>query len=173
MASPVTTFGITQSLLTNSVNLDSTLDATTKASLLSRINELTRHTPVLLDFSSVDSVAGQASVADATKSIEVLSGATGNNRVEWKLMTFVIPVNISGGLGTKGFLDGHVGASPQSAVPEADISMQYRLLATDTWKAFDRNTVLEEISSVQFAADIADQGSNAALPTLNLIAQQV
>lgn len=173
MPSAVTTFGIFQSLLTNSVNSDASLDPTTKASMLTRIAELAREAAVLLDFSNVESTVGQAAVAEATRSIEVVSGATGNNRVVWDLMTFTVPVTISGGLGTRGFLAGHVGASVNGPVVEADISLQYRLSSTDTWKAFDRNTILEDIITVQFAADIADQGSDAALPTLNLVARQV
>jgi hypothetical protein len=51
--------------------------------------------------------------------------------------------------------------------------MEYRLSSTDPWKSFDRNTVLEDVTSIQFAAAIADQAGAAALPGIVLIAQQV
>lgn len=173
MASAVTTFGIFQALLNRAVNADASLDSATRASMLVRIQDLARDVGVALDFSSVDSTGGLASVSEATRSIEVASGVTGANRVEWEPLTFSVPVVISGGAGTRGFLAGHVGASANAAVDSADISMQYRTGASEAWKAFDRNTVVDGASWIQFAANIADQVAAKALPALNLVARQV
>jgi hypothetical protein len=170
--STVTTWAIFKQLLTNSVNADTSLDDTTSASILARIADMTADVALLLDFSSVESVAGQVTLDELNRSIEVASGATGNNRVIWNLMTFAVPVDISGSLGTRGFLAGHVGSSVNSPVAEADITLEYRFSATDPWKKFDRNSLLEDVATIQFAAAIADQGSDAALPTLNLVAEQ-
>lgn len=170
--SAVTTFGVFKSLLTNAINNDSSLDAATRSSMLARINELPREVSIALGFDTAESVAGQVTVDDLAKSIEVASGATGNNRVEWTLMTFAIPLTISGTLGARGFLPGNVGVSPNPRVADADISVEYRFSATDTFKTFDRSTVLKEVTSIQFAARIADQGSDASLPGLVFVTEQ-
>jgi hypothetical protein len=171
-ASTVTTLAIFKQLLTNAVNADASLDDTTRASMLARIADMTSDVALLLDFSNVSSVAGQVSLDELNRSIEVATGATGNNRVIWNQMTFAVPVDISGSRGERGFLPGHVGSSGNSPVDSADISLEYRFGATDPWKKFTRNSLLEDVTTVQFAAAIADQGADAALPTLNLIAEQ-
>jgi len=173
MSSAVTTFGVFKGLLKDSVNKNSSLDAATKSSMLVRVEDLPRDERVVLNFDNVASLSGQVTVDDLAKSIEVAIGVTGNNRVEWDLMTFAVPVSIAGTLTADGFLPGNIGASANPPVAAADISMEYRLSSTDAWKTFDRNTVLEEVSSIQFAATIADQVASAALPGLVLIAQQV
>jgi hypothetical protein len=170
--STVTTWAIFKQLLANSVNADTSLDDTTRASILARIDDMTADVALLLDFSNVSSVAGQVSVDELNQSIEVASGATGNNRVIWNQMTFAVPVDISGTLGENGFLPGHIGSSGNPAVANADISLEYRFSATDPWKKFTRNSFLEDVTAIQFAAAIADQGADAALPTLNLVAEQ-
>jgi len=170
--STVTTLAIFKQLLTKSVNADTTLDDTTRASILARIDDMTSDVALLLDFSTVESVSGQASVDELNRSIEVAAGATGNNRVVWDAMTFAVPVDISGGLGTQGFLPGHVGSSGNSPVATSDITLEYRSSTTDNWKKFDRNSFLEDVTAIQFAAAIADQVGDAALPTINLIAEQ-
>jgi len=170
--STVTTLAIFKQLLTKSVNADTTLDDTTRASMLARIDDMTEDVALLLDYSNVESVAGQVSVDELNRSIEVATGATGNNRVIWNAMTFSVPVDINGGLGERGFLPGHVGSSGNSPVANADISLEYRFGNTDPWKKFDRNSFLEDVTAIQFAASIADQAGDAALPTLNLIAEQ-
>lgn len=170
--STVTTWAIFKQLLTKSVNADTTLDDTTRASILARIDDMTSDLALLLDYSNVESVAGQVTLVALDKSIEVASGATGNNRVIWNTQLFAVPVDISGSLGEKGFLPGHVGSSSNSPVANADISLEYRFGTTDPWKKFDRNSLLEDVATIQFAAAIEDQGSDAALPTLNLVAEQ-
>jgi len=172
MTTAVTTFGVFKSLLTNSVSNDSSLDAATKASMLVRINDLPRDVRVVLDFSTVESFGGLVTVDDLAKSIEVAVGATGTNRIEWDLLIFAVPLAVSGTLTATGFLPGHVGASANAPVADADIAMEYRFSGTDVWKTFDRSTVLEGVTAIQFAAAIADQGGAAALPLLALIARQ-
>lgn len=170
--SAVTTFGVFKSLLTNAVSKDTSLDTATKASVLARINALPRGVGIKLDFSTVESFGGLVTVDDLAKSIEVASGATGTNRVEWDLLTFSVPTTVSGTLTATGFLPGHVGASANPPVADADIAMEYRFSDTDNWKTFDRSTVLEGVTTIQFAAAIADQGGAVALPVISLIAQQ-
>lgn len=170
--STVTTLAIFKQLLTKSVNADTTLDDTTRASMLARIDDMTEDVALLLDYSNAESVAGQVSIDALNRSTEVASGATGNNRVIWNSMTFSVPVDISGGLGERGFLPGHVGSSGNLPVATADISLEYRFGTTDPWKKFDRYSLLEDVTTIQFAAAIADQVADAALPTLNLVAEQ-
>lgn len=170
--STITTLAIFKQLLTNAVNSDVSLDDTTRASMLARIADMTSDVALLLDYSNVVSVAGQVSLDELNRSIEVAIGATGNNRVIWNQVTFAVPVDISGGQGERGFLPGHVGSSGNSAVANADISLEYRFGATNSWKKFDRNSYLEDVTTIQFAAAIADQVGVVALPTLNLIAEQ-
>lgn len=173
-ANPVSTFGVFVQLLTRSVNDDASLDEATKVSMLSRLADLARDVGITLDYSEVETVAGSVSLDELNKSIEVATGSIGNNRVVWNLMKFSVPLHINGSLGTKGFLVGHTGASPNAAVAEDDISLEYRFDSNETFKRFDRNTVLEGVTSIQFAAAIVDlQGSDAALPGISLIARQV
>lgn len=173
MSSAVTTFGVSKSLLRDSVNKNASLDAATKSSMLARIEELPRDVRLLLNFDNAESFGGFVSVDSLAKSIEVAIGAGGNNRVVFELMDFTIPLTISGTLSARGFLPGNIGASANPEVAVADIALEYRLSATDPWKTFDRSTVLEEVTSIQFAAAIADQIAAAALPGLVLVAQQV
>lgn len=169
----VNSFGIFQSLLTNAVTNDATLDDATRASMLTRINEMVRYDHVLLDHSKVGSVQGNVSVVAADNSIAVASGAVGNNRVEWDALQFTVPVDIDGGLGVRGFLSGHGGDGSDPLVDLADISLQYRTTASGSWRAFNRNSFLRSVTWVQFAADVADQGSDAILPQVNLLAFQL
>ena len=53
--STVTTFGVFQQLLRDAVNADTTLSATTKASMLARIDDLPQQCIVVEDFASVES----------------------------------------------------------------------------------------------------------------------
>jgi hypothetical protein len=170
--SPVTTFGVFQSLLVNSVSNDGSLPSATRSSILARLNELPREVGLSLDFSNVESTGGLVTVNQLTKSIEVAAGVSGANRVQWKLENFGVPMVVSGTLSDRGVLPGNVGASANAPVPSADIAIQYRLSSTDVWKTFDRNTVLADVSAIQFAATIADQVAPKALPGLHLIAQQ-
>lgn len=173
MASTVTTFGIFKQLLIDAINADTNLGTTAKASMLSRVNELARHVPIELGFAEVESTSGFVSVDEAAKSIEVVSGAGGTNSVIYDPLTFTVPVNVDGLLTNQGAFAGNVGASSNGPVAESDITLQYRLSATDTWKAFDKNTLLEEVTFLQLRANIADQVASLALPILVLVAKQV
>lgn len=170
--STVTTLAIFKQLLTRSVNADTSLDTTTRASMLARIEDMTSDVALLLDYSTVESVSGQVVLNGLNRSIEVGIGSTGNNRVIWSAMTFSVPVDICGGSGTQGFLPGHVGSSANPPVVTTDIIMEYRFSTADVWKKFDRNSFLEDVTNIQFAAAIADQVADAALPAINLIAEQ-
>jgi len=170
----VSTFEIFKTLLTNSVNADASLSSSTKASMVIRIADLARSYPLILNYENQDSVAGNVSVSEALKSILIASGAPGTpNRVEFDLVNFSVPVRIDGTQGAIGALIGHGGTSLDPLVDTADITLQYRLTASGTWKAFNQTTLLDNVTSVQFAAAIADQGSAASLPELHIVAQQV
>lgn len=173
MASAVTTFGVFKGLLKAAVTKDTSLDAATKASMMARIEALPRDSRIVLDFATVESTGGNVSVDALAKSIEIAIGAGGNNRVTWARQTFDIPVNIGGTLSSMGALPGNVGASGSTPIDLADVGLEYRFSTSDPWKVFNRNTVLEEVSSIQFAAAIADQVAVVALPGLVLVAQQV
>jgi|SRR5210317_853854 len=172
MATTVSTFAIFQQLLTASVNKDSSLDTTAKMSMLTRLAELAREVSLVEDHSTVESVAGQVTADDANLSIEVATGATGNNRVTFVARTFMVPVTVAGTVADKGFMLGSTGTSANAAVAAADVSVQYRFSTTDPWKNFTQSSVLKGVTSIQFAADIADQGADAALPSLVFVATQ-
>lgn len=175
MTSPISTFGIFQALLTRSVNADTSLDSSAKSAMLTRIRELTKDKLIELDYSNVESTGGNVTVSALTRSIEVALGVVGNNRVIWKPMTVAVPLTVAGTLTALGFFTGNVGASAHAALVAADIGLQYRFGPSDPlWKRFDRNLVLDdEVTTIQFAVDIADQIANLALPTLIVPASQV
>ena len=171
--SGVTTFGIFQSLMTNAVNNDATLDEATRASMLTRVAMLARLTDMSLRSDNVESTTGQVVVDESINEIGVLIGATGNNRVVFDAVQMTVPVDISGSAGERGFLVGHGGDGVNGLVAVSDITMQYRLGATDAWKAFTRSTSLKSVTYIQFAVDIADQIADAALPQMTVLAYQV
>lgn len=172
MVSPITTFGVFKSLLTQAVNNDGTLSSAVKSSMLARLNELPREVSIALDFSTVESVAGFVSVSPITRSVEVAIGASGSNRATWGLLNFGVPLTIGGVKTADGFFAGNAGASANPLVDITGVSLEYRLSATDAWKAFDRNTVLYGVTAIQFAAAVADQVAAVALPGLHLVAVQ-
>jgi hypothetical protein len=171
-SSTVSTFAIFQQLVTASVNKDSDLDAAAKASMLTRLASMARQCGLVEDFSTVESSVGSVTVDAANKSIEVAIGATGTNRVVFTQRTWQVPMTVAGTLTATGFFTGNTGTSANAAVADADISMQYRFGANDTWKNFDKATVLSEVTVLQIAVDIADQVAATALPGIVLIATQ-
>lgn len=168
----VTTFEIFKNLLLNAVNGDSSLDTATRASMVTRVNELPREMILDLTVSNAESVQGSVSKEVANVALLVTTGSSGNNRVTWEEMEFPVPVQIDGTVGVKGFLPGHSGEATDPQVDVDDVSVQYRLGSSDDWKAFTRNTVLHGVSKIQFAADIADQGSESAMPNIHIRARQ-
>lgn len=172
-ASTVTTFAIFRSLLTRAINEDESLDDATRASILTRLTDMARAVPIVLDHRSVASTGGFVTVDELLKSIEVGTGVSGANRVEWDAISFVVPVTIAGTLTNRGWLPGHKGNSVNPATADTDVTLQYRLTSADPWAVFDRSTVLEEVTSIQFAATVADQVADTALTGLVLVAQQV
>ena len=167
-----TTFAIFQSLLRESVNKDTALDSATKAAMLARIDDLPRDVEVIFDFDNVDSTYGSVTVDQANKSIELAVGVLGTNRVEWEMMTFSVPVTISGVKTAIGAFMGNAGTSASALVSDTDLSFQYRTGASDSWKNFDKSTVLETVTSLQIAVNIADQVGVTALPGVVFIAKQ-
>lgn len=164
-----TTFSMFQQLLRNSINNDSSLEATLKAALLLRVNYLPRLEQHIMGAAEVNAITG-GSVDDATDSITFATGVGGD--ITFDLITFGTPVTIDGTMAGIGLLLGHVGQGANSPIAEADITLQYRESDSGTWKAFGRTVVLSNISSVQFKATIAVQGADADMPQLHLIAEQ-
>lgn len=172
MASTVTTLAIFKTLMLRSVDLDPNLDTATKAAMKVRIQNIASEQEVVLDQSKVLSAQGNASEVPATRSIKVLLGAP-VSRVEFDPITYFVPVRVDGTHGVRGFLPGHAGASALPLVAQADLSIQYRLASSDAWAAFDRNTVLPEVTWIQFAVDIAQQLADSAVPALHIHAEQI
>lgn len=170
--STVTTFAIFQQLLRDSVNKDPDLSATTKASMLARIDDLPQKGQIVEDFSTYESFTGDITVDAANRSIEVGTTVSGNNRVIFAAHTFPVPATISGVDTLKGFHTGGVGTSPNPEVEAADLSVQYRFSSTDPWKNLAQASLLGGLTSIQFAVDIADQGSLAALPQIVFVPTQ-
>lgn len=174
MASTVTTFAIFKSLLTQSVAANPSLDAATRAAMNTRISELANEDRIVLDQPKVQSVGGNVSEDTANGSINVALGVPGSpNRVEFDPLTYLVPVRVDGTKGIRGFLPGHAGTSVLPLVAQADISLQYRTSATAAWTNFDRTTVVDEVTWIQFAATIATQLANGSVPAINIHAEQV
>jgi len=164
-----TTFSMFQQLLRNSVNNDSSLEATLKAALLLRIDYLCRDEPHIMGSGQVNAISG-GTVDEATDSILVPSGS--GAEITYDLITFGTPVSIDGTKTSIGLLLGNIGQGSNPAVAESDITLQYRESESDAWKAFGRTVVLDNISSVQFKATVAVQGADADMPQLHLVAEQ-
>lgn len=171
MASTVTTFAVFQTLLQRSIDLDPNLDTATKASLKTRAANLARQQDIVLDQSKLLSTSGQATEDIPNGAINV--GTPGVSGVEFDPMTFVIPLRVDGTKGVRGFLPGHVGTSANPLVDTTDITLKYRLASGDQYQKFDRTTVLDEVTWIQFAVDIVDPGILSALPALHVHAEQV
>jgi hypothetical protein len=172
MASTVTTFAVFQTLLQRSVENDAYLDTATKAALRARIQFLAKEQEIVLDQAKTLSVSGSVTENVPNKALVVGTGA-GPNRVEFDPMTMVVPRRVDGTHGIGGFLPGHAGTSVLALVPQDEISLQYRLGPSDAYQDFDRTTVLDEVTWIQFAADIDVQLANAALPAIHIHAEQL
>lgn len=168
--STVTTFAIFQQLLRRSINADTSLDSTTKASMLSRVDALVQRDLIVEDFSTVNSNTGDASVDEANRVITL--GATNPSRVVFDLRQFTVPVTISGADTPKGFLTGNIGTGGDPEVDLADVSVQYRFSTTDTWKNLSQASLLKGVTAIQFAVDIVTQVAAASLPQLLFVPTQ-
>lgn len=164
-----TTFSMFQQLLRNSINNDTTLEATLKAALLLRVDYLPRLEQHVMGAAEVNAITG-GTADEATDSITFATGVGGD--ITFDLITFGTPVTIDGTMAGIGLLLGHVGQGTNIPVAEADITLQYRETDGGTWKAFGRTVVLTGISTVQFKATVAVQGADADMPQLHLIAMQ-
>lgn len=172
MASTVTTFAVFTALLQRSVQLDANLDAPTKASIMTRLQNLPREQEVVLDQGKALSVTGNATENVVTRSIDI-SAVTGTSRVEYDPMQFFVPLRIDGTKGIGGFMPGHAGTSVRALVAQEDLSIQYKLASSDPWSDFDRSTVLDEVTWVQFAANVATQSAIGSVPAIHIHAEQV
>lgn len=173
MASTVTTFAVFQTLLQRSVDLDPNLDSATKAAMKTRIQNLVREQEIVLDQEKAQSVTGAVTENTTTKSLDVAIAALGTNRVEFDPIQFFVPVTVDGTRGIRGFLPGHAGTSVLPLVAQSGITLQYRLSSGAPWATFDRTTLLQEVTWIQFAAAIADQVVASSLPALHIHAEQV
>jgi len=165
-----TTFSMFQQLLKDAVDSDANLNSTMKSALKLRVDALPKTEEVALTAQNVDS-SSDVVVDEATNSITVPD--TKGGTVEWEMITFDTPVRIDGTIGTIGVLLGHIGQGSNSAVADSDITLQYRETASGAYKAFGRNVVLDEVSSVQIKATIATQTADHDLPQLHLVAEQL
>lgn len=174
MSSPVATFGVFQALLSRSVDLDPNLDSATKASIKTRVAYLAREQEIVLTEAGGFSFQGNCVDDIANRAIKVILGAPSTpNRVEFDPMIFSVPLRIEGNGGVRGFMPGASGASALPQVVTADITLQYRLAAADPWSNWDRNSLLPEVTWIQFAANIEDQLADSALPDLHVHAEQI
>lgn len=172
MPSTVTTFAVFQSLLQQSIDSNSYLDAATKAALKTRAANLPRQQDIVLDQSVALSVSGSVTEDVPNRTLAVDTGV-GPNRVEFDPMIFVVPLRVNGTKGVRGFLPGHSGTSAVDQVVSADVSLQYRLASSDAYQNFDRSTVLDEVTWIQFAANVAVQTVASVLPAIHVHAEQV
>ena len=165
-----TTFSMFQQLLSESIDANSDLSDTLKAALKLRVTALPKYEPIELTAGNVNSTVN-AAVNAATDSITCPDGST--SEIEWDLVTFDTPVRIEGSIGDVGALVGHVGQGTNTPVANADITLQYRLSASGTYAAFTRNTVLSEVTTVQFKALIASQTGDHDMPQLHMLPEQL
>lgn len=165
-----TTFSMFQQLLSESIDANSDLSDTFKAALKLRVTALPKYEPVSLTAENVDSTTN-AIVNAATNSITIADTFAGE--IEWDLITFDTPVRIEGTIGEIGALVGHVGEGTNTVVANADITLQYRLSSSGTYVAFNRNTVLSSVTTIQFKAVIATQTGDHDMPQLHLLPEQL
>ncbi len=172
MPSTVTTFAVFRSLLTRSIDLDANLDSATKAAMKSRVAQLARQQDIVLDQAKALAASGNASESAADRTL-LMSGVAGTGRVEFDPMTFTVPLRVTGTFGPRGFLMGTSGTSVVAQIVATALSLQYRTATGDAWSNFDRSTVLDEVTWIQFAVDISTQVAPVSVPALHIHADQV
>lgn len=165
-----TTFEVFIQLLKEAIDDSSVLTDIMKAALKVRADALARIEFAELSAGDVLS-STDVTVSEANDSLTVADGDSGN--VIFNLKTFDTPVRIDGTFGDIGALVGHVGQGANAVVANADITISYRLAATGTFIAFRRNTVLPNVTTIQFRVDIATQTGDHDIPQLFLVAQQL
>lgn len=165
-----TTFEMFKQLLDESIQANTSLGTVMQAALRTRVGVLPRLEEVELTSRNVESsVGGVVDEANDVITVPTGSGAT----IVFDLINFGTPCRIEGTQGAIGALIGHLGGGTNPAVADSDISLQYRASSSDTWKAYDRTTVIESVTTVQFQAIIAVQGADADLPQLHIVAEQL
>jgi len=165
-----TTFSMFQQILSDAVDAYSNLDTTFKSALKTRISALPKLERVSLTAENVES-STDATVSEANNSITVVSGSSGT--IQWEMANFSTPVRIDGTLGEIGALVGHVGGGSNTPIANSDINLYYRESSSGTYKAFGRNTVLNEVTSIQFQVITGTLGVDGDLPQLHILAEQL
>jgi len=165
-----TTFSMMVQLLSESVDANTSLTDIMKTALKARLAVLPAFEPNEFTSGNVESSTG-ATIDQANDSITIASGDSAT--IEWDPITFGTPVRIEGADTEIGALVGNVGQGTNSPVANADITLQYRDVASGTWKAFGRTVRIDETSYFQLRALIATQGDDADLPQLHIIAEQL
>jgi len=169
-----TTFSMFQQLLKDSVDANSNLTTTLSVALKARVDAMSAMELVSLTATNVDSTVGNVAVDETTNSIVVSTGAPPvENRVIFDMATFATPVRVSGTYGEFGAVLGHDGSGANDPVASADITLYYRYATTASWVIFNRQTVLDEVSTLQMSAVIATQAADADMPQMHLVAEQL
>ena len=167
-----TTWSMFVQLLKEALDSDTSLSDTMKAGLKARADVLSNEEMVSLDADSFDSSTGAVTLDEANDAITVATSVS-ESTIIWSMMTFETPIRVDGTMGDIGALVGHVGQGLNSPVANADISLSYRFSTSEAWKAFSRTVVLDEVSTIQFRATIAAQGSDADMPQLHVWTEQL
>ena len=172
--SGTTTFEIFQQLMTDAVDASTSLTSTLKAAMKMRISAMSRTEKLVFGAADVESAAGNTSIDLANNAVLIALGVPATpNRVEFKLRTLATPSRIVGSDGVSGMVVGHTGEASVAAVATDDMTFQYRLSTSGAWSAFTRNTVLDSVTTIQFAVVIASQLANVSLPQLWILGQQL
>ena len=165
-----TTFEIFIQLVKEALDDSSVLTDVMTAALKVRADALARIEFAKLSAGDVLS-SSDVTVDEATDALTVADGDTGY--VIFNLMEFDTPVRIDGTYGDIGALVGHVGQGANAPVANADITISYRLGSSGTFIAFRRNTVLPNVTEIQFRVDVSLQTGDHDIPQLFLVAEQL
>ena len=165
-----TTFSMFVELLKESIDANSSLTSLMKSALKARCDALPRQEMHDLTVDEVNSSTG-VTLDTVNGVITVPIGPGGE--VVFDLITFDTPVRITGSLGPFGALIGHTGQGTNPVINNADLTMKYRTSVSGSWRTFNRTTVVDELSTVQFGLDIAAQVAIADIPQLHIVAEQL
>lgn len=169
-----TTFQVFQQTLRETIDRDNVLSVVMKSALKLRVEALAKTVPVVFGAATISSVSGNVSVDQGLAAVTVGAGAPATaNRIEWSPVSFATPVRISGSQGY-GVLLGHAGEDEETGVVDfADIDVFWRAALSDPWRRFSRVTVIDEATTVYFAAEVAEQAEDLLVPQLWILAEQL
>lgn len=165
-----TTFEIFKRLLNEAVSADDDLSATQIAELQARIEALTETEILELGCENATGTLTNVTRTEETDSLTVLDTESGS--VIFALHEFDTPVTVFGTYGVTGALIGTVGGGSNDPVPEADITLQYRLTTSASWRAFSRNVIISGVEQIQFRVAIAAQAGDHDIPKLWIVCEQ-